>query len=74
MKYILLKGYWDFSMNPGEDCQSDVIAIFDSQKNLDEHISSNGIELGNVTLVYEDEDELTGDKEWFFTQELKEVT
>ena len=60
-------------MNPGEDCQSDVIAIFDSQVDLDKHISSNGIELGKVTLVYEDEDQLTGDKEWYFTQTLKET-
>ena len=69
---ILLKGYWCLSMNPGEDCESDVIAIFNSQKDLDKHISSNGIILGKVTQSYEEEPSITADKEWYFTQKLDE--
>jgi len=69
-KYILLMGYWYFSMNTGEDCESDVVAIFDSQKDLDKYISEKGIELGKVKLTYADEDRITGDKEWYYTQEL----
>ncbi len=54
---ILLKGHWYFSMNPGEDCESDVIATFENRGSMNYYIRQKGIELGKTTKTYEDEDD-----------------
>jgi len=43
MYIILLENYWYYSQNAGEECESQVIAIFTSEEDYDIYLSDNNI-------------------------------
>jgi len=75
MYIILLENYWYYSQNAGEECESQVIAVFASEEDYATYLEDN-----NITDAYFDcgmylgeyVDDLTDDRCWYSKQILED--
>jgi len=70
---ILLQANWYCSQNPGDECESDVIAVFNTEKEYEAYVAkyySNPLWFNYNTYNDQKDSDLCGDKSWLYTRRI----